>query len=150
MTMTQTRYILPDPAMQPEFYAGIPTKRLFAWVVDTAVIVTLMVPAVMLTAFTGLFFLPFLYLVVGFAYRVATLSGGSATWGMRMMSMELRDQQGARFDFGQAFLHTLGYSLSWAFAPAQLVSMVLMLTTDRAQGLTDIFMGSVAINRRAL
>ena len=150
MMTTQPRYIQPDPAFQPEFYAGIPTKRLLAWVIDTIVIFALMVPALLMTFLTGLFFLPLLYLFVGFLYRVATLTGGSATLGMRMMSMELRDQHGARFDFGQAFLHTLGYTLSWAFMPAQLVSIVLMLTTERAQGLTDIFMGSVAINRRGL
>ena len=102
-----------------------------------------------MTAFIGLFFLPFLYMTVGFIYRVVTIASGSATWGMRLMSIELRDAQGARFDFGQAFLHTAGYTFSLVMAPLQLVSALFMCATDRGQGLTDLVMGSVMINRRA-
>jgi len=140
---------LPDPAHQPEFYASVPTKRALAWVVDMLVTVVLLLPALVMTAFIGLFFLPFLYMTVGFLYRVVTIASGSATWGMRLMSIELRDAQGARFDFGQAFLHTAGYTFSLVMAPLQLVSALFMCATDRGQGLTDLVMGSVMINRRA-
>ena len=140
---------LPDPERQPEFYADVPVKRLLAWVVDTVVVGAICVAILPFTAFTGLFFLPALLLVVGFAYRVATIARGSATWGMRLLAIEFRDAAGRRFDLGLAVLHTLGFTVSVALPLLQVISIVLMLTTARAQGLTDHVLGSVALNRRA-
>ena len=147
--MTARSYILPDPETQPAFYADVPAKRLFAWIIDTVLIAVLCALLLPFTAFTGIFFFPFLMLVVGFIYRVLTLSGGSATWGRRLVGIEFRAQTGERFDFGAALLHTIGYSISWAFTLLQVVSIVLMLVSRRKQGLTDHIMGSVAINRSA-
>lgn len=149
MSMTQFYWGLPDPETQPEFYADIPLKRLIAWVVDALLIAVLTAVAVPFTAFTGLFFLPFLYLVIGFLYRWFTLSGRSATPGMRLVAIEFRTAMGERFDSGAAFLHTLGYTVSVTVFPLQLVSMVLMLVSARRQGLTDHVMGTAAINRAA-
>ena len=98
----------------------------------------------------GLFFFPLLILAVGFVYRTLTLAGGSATWGMRLFAIEFRTMHGERFDLGTAFAHTLGYSISLTVFPAQAVSMILMLTTPRGQGLTDHVLGTVAMNRRAV
>ena len=135
--------------MQPQFYEGVPTKRLLAWVLDTVIIAGLTLLTIPFTFFISLFFLPLVFMVLGFAYRVVTLSRGSATWGMRMMAIELRDSDDEPFDQSQAFLHTLGYSLSVMIAPLQLISVVLMLSSERRQGLTDLAMGTVALNRRA-
>lgn len=140
---------LPDPVAQPEFYDSVNSKRLIAWVIDTVLIMMLVVPAVIMTAFVGLFFLPFLFLVVGFLYRVATIAGGSATWGMRMMSVELRNAYGERLSGSEALLHTAGYTLSISIPIIQIASIVMMLVTDRRQGLSDIALGTVLINRRA-
>jgi len=96
---------LPDPMVQPEFYDSVTVKRGLAWVIDAALILVLVVPVVVMTAFIGLFFLPFLFFLTGFVYRVATITGGSATWGMRLMSIEFRDSRGEHFDFSQAFMH---------------------------------------------
>ncbi|SPF80694.1 RDD family protein [Pseudoprimorskyibacter insulae] len=140
---------LPDPAAQPEFYRDVPMKRALAWLIDTILIMLLVVPVVVLTAFVGLFFLPFLFLIVGFFYRTLTIASGSATWGMRMMSIELRNAYGERLDGAQAFMHTAGYTLSISIFPVQLVSMVLMGIGDRGQGLSDLALGTVMINRRS-
>jgi uncharacterized RDD family membrane protein YckC len=147
--MTQSYTGLPDPEFQAEFYADVPMKRLIAWIADTILIALICVLILPFTAFTGIFFFPFLMLTVGFAYRVVTIANGSATWGMRLMAIELRDRTGRRFDLGQAFLHTLGYSVSIAVPVLQVISVVLMLTSSRAQGLTDHVMGSVVLNRAA-
>ena len=144
----QTMSDLPDPQRQAAFYDGVPVKRLLAWVIDTGITVILSAFAVVFTGFIGLFFLPMLFLVIGLIYRIVTLANGSATWGMRFMAIELRDMHGQRLDLGQAVLHTLGYSVSLAFAPLQIVSIVLMLTTSYKQGLTDHVLGTVAMNRR--
>ena len=138
----------PDPDTQPQFYDGIPTKRLLAWFVDTVLIVLICLLIVPFTAFTGLFFFPFLMLVIGFIYRVGTLANGSATWGMRLMSMELRSDDDRPLDGTQALLHTLGYSISIAMPLLQVISIVLMLSSARRQGLTDMVLGTVAMNRR--
>ena len=140
---------LPDPEYQAEFYADVPVKRALAWVVDTLLIAALTMLVVPFTAFVGLFFLPALYLAVGFLYRTVALTRNSATVGMRLMAIEFRDRSGRRFDLGTAVLHTLGYTLTIGTLLPQLLSIGLMLTTARGQGLTDIVLGTVAINRAA-
>ncbi|MBD3663065.1 RDD family protein [Sulfitobacter aestuariivivens] len=139
---------LPDPDIQPQFYEGVPLKRLIAWVVDIVLIAVICVLIVPFTAFTGIFFFPLLMLVVGFVYRVMTIANSSATWGMRLMAIELRDGRDQKFDLGQAFAHTLGYTVSVAMPPLQLISVVLMATTARGQGLTDMVLSATALNRR--
>lgn len=141
---------LADPMTQPQFYRDVASKRLFAWVIDTVIVALICLLIVPFTAFVAVFFFLGLMGVVGFAYRVITLTGASATWGMRLMAIEFRDASGARLDLGQAFLHTLGYTVSWAVAPLQLISVVLMATSNRGQGLTDLVMGTAAMNRRAI
>ncbi|MEX3315642.1 RDD family protein [Sulfitobacter sp. PS-8MA] len=138
----------PDPDLHPQFYTGIPFKRFLAWIVDVLLVFLFCVLVLPFTAFTGLFFFPFMMLVVGFAYRVATLTNGSATWGMRLMGMELRDRRDQPFDFATALLHTIGYSLSMTVAPLQLVSVVLVCTTARCQSLTDMVLASAPVNCR--
>jgi uncharacterized RDD family membrane protein YckC len=140
---------LPDPVYQQEFYADVPLKRALAWIVDSLVIALATLLIVPLTAFTALFFLPLLLLSVSFVYRTATLAGGSATWGMRLMAIEFRDHRGRRFDLATAALHTLGYTLTISMILPQLLSMALMAMGPRGQGLTDLVLGSVAINRPA-
>lgn len=140
---------LPDPEMQSEFYADVPVKRLVAWLADTVLIVLISLLIVPFTAFTGLFFFPLLMLMVGFVYRVITITNRSATWGMRLMAIEFRASNGERFGMGLALMHTLGLSVSFAMPLLQLISIVLMLTTARKQGLTDHVLGTVALNRAA-
>ncbi len=142
--MTRT----PDPDSQPEFYAGIPTKRFVAWIVDMILIVIACVVILPFTAFTGLFFFPLMLLMVGFAYRVITLANGSATWGMRLMGMEIRTADDRVLDLGTAFAHTLGYSVSISMMPLQLISIILMCSTARCQGISDMVLGTVPLNRR--
>lgn len=139
---------LPDPINQPQFYDAVPTKRLIAWIIDTVVILALSSLIALLTI-VGLFFWPLLYLVIGFAYRVVTIANGSATLGMRFAGIELRDAYGARLDLGLSVAHTAGYTISLALPILQVISIVLMLTGARKQGLTDNFLGTVALNRRS-
>ncbi len=148
MTM-QDIWHLPDPETQPEFYADVPAKRLVAFVVDTLVILGLSLVVVPFTAFAGLFFFPLLMAAVGFAYRVVTIARASATWGMQLVAIEFRARDGGRFDLGLAFAHTLGLAISFGLPLLQVVSIVLMLTQPRGQGLSDLVLGTVAVNRRA-
>ena len=86
-------------------------------------------------------------LVVGFFYRWFTIANRSATWGMRLLAMELRDLDGARLSGGQALAHTAGYTFSVVTAPLQLISIAAMAFSPRGQGLTDFVLGTTATHR---
>lgn len=150
MDMTQTTYTaLPDPDYEADFYRDVPTKRLIAWVVDVVLISALVALLTLAGLLIPLFFLPFLFFAVSFLYRWTALARHSATPGMRFMAIEFRDHGGHRLDAATAFLHTAGYAFSVVTFPVQLVSVAMMLMTPRAQGLTDMILGTAAINRRA-
>lgn len=150
LTMTEAPFSrLPDPHAQPEFYRDVNTKRFLAWVVDVILITLLTLLLSVFTLFTALFIFPLVYAGISFAYRWLTLAGGSATPGMRLMALELRQADGERLDATTAFLHTAGYFVSVAVFPAQLISVGMMLLSERRQGLTDMLLGTVALNRRA-
>ena len=152
MTMTYSPLPLsglPDPDLQAEFYADVPLKRFVAWIVDTAFVALLTAVAVPLTLGVGLFMLPLLFVLIGFSYRFITITSRSATLGMRLVSIELRAGDGHPFDATLAGLHTAGYYVSTAIFPLQLISIVLMLTGARKQGLTDLILGTAAVNRAA-
>lgn len=145
--MSAYGWALPDPETQPAFYQDVSSKRLLAWVIDSVLIVGLTLLVLPFTAFIGILFFGFLMLMVGFAYRVVTIANGSATLGMRFLGIEFRKSNGDRFDLSMAFLHTLGLTVSFAMPLLQVISIVLMLTTARGQGLSDHLLGTVAINR---
>ncbi len=140
---------LPDPATQAEFYADVPLKRFLAWVVDAVLVALLVLLALPFTAFLALFFLPVVWLVLSFLYRWLTLAGGSATWGMRLLAIELRGGDGRRVDAGVALLHTLIYTLAMGTFVLQLLSVVLVLISPRRQNLPDHILGTAVVNRPA-
>ncbi len=144
MTMSPAYASYPD--YDPQLYDGVTIKRGIAWVFDVVLIAMLCALVLPFTAFTGIFFFPLLMLVVGFFYRWFTLAGGSSTWGMRMVGIRFRDHRGAPLGSGLALAHTIGYSISIAIAPLQLISVILMFVTARGQGLTDLVLGTEAIN----
>ncbi len=86
------------------------------------------------TAFTALFFLPLLGLIVSLIYRTVTIAGRSATPGMRLVAMEFRTHDGRRFDLAMAALHTLGYTVSVSMVFPQVISIILMLTSAPRPG----------------
>ena len=123
MTPTYASH-LPDPHYDAEFYRDVPAKRLMAWGIDVILISVIVAFIVLMSAMLALFLLPLVYMSVSFLYRWMTLAGGSATLGMRVMSIELRTMQGERLDSATAFLHTLGYTVSVVTFPLQLISVV--------------------------
>lgn len=144
---------LPDPDRESRFYAGVPSRRLAAWVADVIVTLGIGVPLALvfglMTLGFGLALFPLILLGVGFVYRVATIASGSATWGMRLMGIELRRQDGTRFDLTAAFLHTALYTFCIGMMILQVASIVGMLGTRYGQGLPDLVLRSTMINRPA-
>jgi len=146
---TDALWGLPDPDTQADFYADVPAKRALAWVVDSLLILATVVLIGLLTVFVGFFFFGFLLLAIGLIYRTVSLANRSATPGMRLAAIELRNRKGERLDLITAFLHTLIFTLSVSFVVPQLISIVLMLTTPRGQSLGDMLLGTAAVNRAA-
>lgn len=140
---------LPDPDTQGEFYADVPLKRLIAWAIDATLIFLLAFLISLLTIGVGFFFFGALILAITFIYRTVSLANRSATPGMRLAAIEMRNHRGERFDLATAALHTLAYQVSVSMVVPQIISIVLMLTTARAQGLTDHVLGTAAVNRAA-
>ncbi len=150
MTYSQTAsWGLPDPDTQSEFYADVPAKRFIAWVVDALLIFATALLISLLTIGIGFFFFGFLVAATAFIYRTVSLANRSATLGMRLAAIEMRTRRGERFDLPTAALHTLAYQISMSMVVPQIISIVLMLTSPRAQGLTDIALGTAALNRPA-
>lgn len=147
--MTDTYQGLPSPEMHAEFYADIPSKRLAAFVIDSILIILITIALIPLTAFTALFYLGFLGLVVSLIYRIVSLANRSATPGMRLMAIEFRNHRGERLNLATATVHTLLFTVSMSMVLPQLISVILILTTGRAQGLYDLFLGTAVINRAA-
>ncbi len=151
MTMSDTfeRDGLPDPRTQPEFYRDVTVKRFLAFLVDTLAIILITVIIIPLTAFTALFFLGFLGWIVAFVYRVVTMANSSATPGMRLMGIEFRNQRGERLDPATGFAHVTLFMITFSMVIPQIASIIMMLTSERGQGLHDMLLGTAAINRPA-
>ncbi|WP_136683003.1 RDD family protein [Falsirhodobacter xinxiangensis] len=149
MTYATMMDALPDPDRHAEFYDGVTTKRGLAWLVDLLLIFAITVIIIPFTAFTALFFYPLLYLTVSFCYRWVALTRKSATPGMRLFGIEFLNARGERLGGIESLLHVIGYTFSIGTLLVQVLSVSLMLTTRRGQGLTDLVLGTVAINRAA-
>lgn len=142
---------LPDPDLDRQFYSGVPTRRFFAWCIDFVLELVIGIP---IAIFFGIATLGFGFLlfgvmlaVISFLYRVTTISNRSATWGMRIMGIELRRADGERFDFGTALLHTSLFTVSVAFVVLQLISCLSMVGSRYGQGLPDLILRTTMINR---
>jgi uncharacterized RDD family membrane protein YckC len=144
---------LPDPDLDRQFYEGVPARRLVAWFVDVALVLLVGVPlAVLFGHFTlgfGFALFPFVVAGTGFLYRVATIVGGSATWGMRFVGIELRRGDGSRFDLLTAVLHTGIYMVCVGTVALQAISCLTIVGTRYRQSLADIVLGTTAINAPA-
>jgi uncharacterized RDD family membrane protein YckC len=145
---------LPDPDLDRRFYAGVPLRRLLAWLIDVAIILLVGVPVAvlfgLLTLGFGFALFGFVIAAVGFLYRTSLLAGpASATLGMRFTGIEFRRGNGERFDFMTAFLHTAIYAVCIGTFVLQALSCITILGTRHRQSIADIILGTTAINRPA-
>ena len=155
-TSTQTgrpaeRYIY-NPDTQPDFFDGILSKRIVAFIVDAILIVALMIPAALLVLILGFVTLgigwllfPVLFAVVALGYVALTMGGpASATIGMRFAGIEMRTWSGQKMFALLAVMHAL---IFW-FSVGLLTPLILLvgLFTARKQLLHDLLLGVVALN----
>jgi len=138
---------IPYPHSHPKFYESVTTKRFFAWLIDSIIVLGILIITSPFTFFVSLFLFPFFYAAIDFVYRTATLTMGSATFGMRLIAVELRHESGHRLDFVTSLFHTIGLYVSYAFVLVQIASIGMMVTRDDRKGLTDLVVGTVMVNR---
>lgn len=149
MSLTMPHAPLPDPTYDVAYYDGVLPKRLFAWLIDVGLILAVMVVLSVVSA--GIFFVLWIpvQFAVAFAYRWMTIREKSATFGMRVMNIELRGPDGARLTSGQAALHTGTFLVSATIFMIQLISIGMMIGRPFNRSLPDEVTGTVMINRPA-
>ncbi|WGI20664.1 RDD family protein [Amylibacter sp. IMCC11727] len=138
---------LPDPKLDAQFYAGVPIKRLVAWGIDFLVVFVFSIALVIVTAGLGAFIFPLLIFIANLGYRIGCLYKWSATLGMRMVGIEIRNMNGDRVDQKEAVFHTGLYVLITMTGLGIPATALAMLINDRGQGLHDMVLGTTAINR---
>ena len=148
--MTSLEHPVGEPGHEHDLrhYRNVPVKRFLAWCLDVMLISLAAAAIVAFTLLTALLFLPAVYACISFLYRWATLASWSATPGMVLTGIEIRELDGAELDGTTALLHTVGYFISVLTFPLQVISVGMMLLSTRRQGLSDMVLGTVAINRR--
>src|SRR3954449_1373398 len=147
-----------DPWLHPELYRGVLTRRVFAFLIDLAVLSIPVILAVVFIFFFGLITLSlgwWLYGLLGPAcviwavvYYGASLGGPhSATLGMRVMDLQLRTSYGAPGYFVLGAAHAvLFWVLCSFFTP---LILLVGLFNGRRRLLHDMILGTVVINKSA-
>lgn len=140
---------LPDPAIQPEFYADLPMKRAGAWAIDLVVTVALTLVGLVLTLFISAFFLPLLFAAISVAYRTVMLARYGATLGMMVMALKWRHLNGRSPDTTSALIYSGAHAVMWTVFPLQIVSIALILLSPYRQGLHDHLLSTTMVNKIA-
>ncbi len=132
-------------------YDGVRTRRLFAFLIDYAIVGLLLIPFAVLVFLLGLLtfglgwsLFAVLAPAVAMLYVWNTLGGrNQATTGMRMMGVRLERLDGRPVDGMLAVVHTV---LFWA-GNVLLTPFILLVTlfTTRKRTLHDLLLGTVVI-----
>lgn len=138
---------MPDPNREPWAFEGVAARRLFAFFIDVAIVWGAALFIGIATLGLGLLLFGAVAACVDMILRVAFLSNGSATLGMRMMGIELRTRRGKRLDFLTALLHTALFYVMFAIGLLQAVSVLMMALSLRGHGLHDTILGVTMLKR---
>lgn len=146
------RQFVYDPERQPELFADVRRRRLFAYLIDLVLIGFLVLIGWAVIGILGIVTLGLGWLFFGISapataliYIALTLGGArSATPGMRMMGLEMRLWYGARPYMLLAVMHTvLFYTFNTLLTP---LIVAVSLFNERKRLLHDIVLGTVVIN----
>ncbi|AYM56882.1 RDD family protein [Agrobacterium sp. O3.4] len=135
-------------------YSGVLSRRVFAFLIDYAIVLLLCIPAAVIVFFLGVitlglgFFLyPALFVIVAVLYFGVSLGGPSqATPGMRAMGIAMARMDGRRIDFLLATVHIV---LFWVINSV-LTPLILLagLFTERSRLVHDFLLGTVMVRTR--
>ncbi|MFJ1307179.1 RDD family protein [Agrobacterium sp. P15N1-A] len=135
-------------------YSGVLSRRVFAFLIDYAIVLLLCIPAAVIVFFLGVitfglgwFLFPALFVIVAVLYFGMTLGGPSqATPGMRAMGIAMARMDGRRIDF---LLSTVHIVLFWVINSV-LTPLILLagLFTERSRLVHDFLLGTVIVRTR--
>ena len=150
MTHTNQRLIV----LTQDHLTGVRSRRIFAICLDLVFIGALSLMAFLFLLLLGFLtfglswlLIPVLLPIIAFFYNGMTVSGANmATWGMRMMDLEVRMMQGGgRVPFINAALHALLFYVSCSVLSPAIVAVSLFTSDKRC--LHDIFSGVIVMRR---
>jgi len=151
--MPDRRTHLPDPTTAPELFEGILPRRVFAYIVDVAIMAALVVVVSVFGGVVGFFTfglgwlaLVFVIPLVILGYYAATLGSPSrATIGMRYMDLVLTPTRGAPLDGWKIMIHPIVFWITWWIAWP--VSLAIALFTPRREMVHDLIVGTLMVRR---
>jgi uncharacterized RDD family membrane protein YckC len=129
---------IPDALADDGYFAGIRSRRVFAYLIDVLIIGLLLVAlwtiGLIFTVMTfGLLFpvLATLSAILPLIYHTITIGGaGRGTWGMRAMDLRAYSVDGARPNYVQALVFAFGFYLTVSFT----TFLVLLVALFNARG----------------
>jgi uncharacterized RDD family membrane protein YckC len=132
-------------------YEGVRTRRVFAFLIDYAIVLLLMIPFGILVFLLGILTLGLGWMLFGVLFPLVALTyvwntmGGEkqATKGMQMMNIRLERLDGGRVDGLFAIVHSV---LFWA-GNVILTPLILLATLvlDRKRTVHDLLLGTVVV-----
>jgi uncharacterized RDD family membrane protein YckC len=138
---------LPDPALDPGYYADILPKRFLAWVVDVVLTLLALLVVLALTLLMAAAILPLVWMALAIGYRYVFLTRYDATPGMMLAGLRLRRLDGTRAEPGHILAHAAIYSLAMATIIGQIASVAILMTTPYRQALNDLVLGTTMVHR---
>jgi uncharacterized RDD family membrane protein YckC len=145
---------VPDPVRDSQFYEGVPMRRLVAFCIDVFVVLAIwcvvLIFGLLISVLTLGLAAPLavaVFAAADFLYRWAMLAERSATVGMLVTGIEVRDATGDRLNPVMAFLHVAGFYVSVFVTPLIVIGWLLMASSPLRRLLHDLVIGTVVINR---
>ena len=137
-------------------YRGVLSRRVFAFLIDYAIVALLWIPAAIVVFFLGIltfglgFMLyPALFALVAMLYFGMTMGGSNqASVGMNVMGLALARVDGRPIDFLTAIVHLVLFWIGNAILTPFIV--LVGLFTDRGRLLHDLLLGTVMVRRSGL
>lgn len=142
----------PDPMARPDYYDSIVLRRSIAYLIDCAILFLIGLALTLALAIFGIItlglgfhFFPLLS-IVPIAYSTALIAGSdSATFGMRIMGVEVRSWSGERPNFVQALVMSLLFygtiAITWFFG------LLVVFFNVRRRAVHDFLAGIVVVRR---
>ncbi|MEJ1994228.1 MAG: RDD family protein [Limibacillus sp.] len=149
----------PDPLEDPQLYDGVPSRRVFAWLIDAMIMFFLIVavwavaglvsvasfftlgPLSILLAILTVAFLPVLY-------HGYFIGAHGASPGMALLDLEVRSWTGDRPEMLQGYLHAALFVVT--VAPSTWIVLVVALMNERRRCLHDYLAGTVVVRASRL
>jgi uncharacterized RDD family membrane protein YckC len=144
-----------DPMTQPEYFEGVLSRRIVAWLIDVTIVVMLTVLAAVVLFVFGLltlglgwmlyFIFPAISTIIAVIYYGLCYTGAkSATLGMRAVDLEMRTYYGGPAYFLLGAVHAIFYWVSVSFLTPFI--LVVSLLNDRKRTLHDMLLGTIVVN----